>query len=147
MAGGVIVDANVWLDILTADPLWLEWSAAGLRSARADGRILVNPIICAEIAPAFDFDWLRMDAWLAQAGAQKEPLPFEASTVAAAAHREYRARGGSRERPLPDFYIGAHAEAEGCTLLTRDAARYRTYFPRVQLICPAQGRSEGRETR
>ncbi len=138
MAGSVIVDANVWLDILAEDPLWLEWSAAGLRNARDGGRILVNPIICAEIAPAFDFDWPRLDAWLMQAGVQKEPLPFEASTVAAAAHREYRARGGTRTAPLPDFYIGAHAETEGHTLLTRDAARYRTYFPDVALICPAQ---------
>lgn len=137
MAGGVIVDANVWLDILTADARWLAWSSAGLRNARAAGPIVVNPIICAEIAPAFDFEWLRMDAWLAQAGAVKEPLPFEASTIAAAAHKEYRVRGGLRERPLPDFFIGAHAEAAGQTLLTRDAARYRTYFPKVALLCPA----------
>jgi predicted nucleic acid-binding protein len=38
--------------------------------------------------------------------------------------------------PLPDFYIGAHAEAEGLTLVTRDAARYRTYFPTVAVIAP-----------
>jgi len=137
MAGGVLVDANVLLDILTADPQWLVWSSAELRSARASGRILVNPIICAEIAPAFDFDWPRIDGWLAQAAMEKEPLPFEASAVAAAAHREYRNRGGSRERPLPDFFIGAHAQFSGFTLLTRDATRYRTYFPDVPLICPA----------
>ncbi len=138
MGGGVIVDANVWLDILTADAQWLAWSSTALRNARTAGPILVNPIICAEIAPAFDFDWLRMDAWLAQAGAVKEPLPFEGSTIAAAAHREYRARGGLRGRPLPDFFIGAHAEAAGQALLTRDAARYRTYFPSVPLICPPE---------
>src|SRR5438128_1230565 len=109
MAGGILVDANVLLDILTADPQWLAWSSA-LRSARAGDELLLNPIICAEIAPAFDFDWPRIDAWLAQAGLVKEPLPFEASVIAAATHREYRTRGGSRERPLPDFFIGAHAE-------------------------------------
>ncbi len=136
MAGGVIVDANVLLDILTSDPQWLAWSSAELRKAKAGDQMLVNPIICAEVAPAFDFDWLRIDAWLGQAGMVKEPLPFAASTVAAAAHREYRARGGSREKPLPDFFIGAHAEVAGCTLLTRDAARYRTYFPSLPLICP-----------
>ena len=136
MAGGVIVDANVLLDILTADPEWLAWSSAELRKAKAGDRILVNPIICAEVAPAFDFDWPRIDAWLAQAGMVKEPLPFPASTIAAAAHRSYRARGGSREKPLPDFFIAAHAEVAGCTLLTRDATRYRTYFPSVPLICP-----------
>ncbi len=56
MDGDVIVDANVLLDILTADPQWLAWSSGELRRAKAGGRILVNPIICAEIAPAFDFD-------------------------------------------------------------------------------------------
>ena len=137
MGGGVIVDANVLLDILTADPQWLAWSSGELRKAKAGGQILVNPIICAEIAPAFDFDWPQIDAWLARAGMVTEALPFEASTVAAAAHRKYRDRGGSRERPLPDFFIGAHAEVAACALLTRDAARYRTYFPTVQLICPA----------
>ena len=136
MAGGVIVDANVSLDILTADPQWLAWSSVELRNAKARGQILVNPIICAEIAPAFEFDWPRIDAWLTEGRLAKEPLPFEASTVAANAHREYRNRGGSRERPLPDFFIGAHAEVVGSTLLTRDATRYRTYFPSVPLICP-----------
>ncbi len=136
MAGGVIVDANVLLDILTADPQWLGWSSAELRRAKAGGQILENPIICAEIAPAFDFNWPEIDAWLARAGMMKEPLPFEASTIAAAAHRKYRERGGSREKPLPDFFVGAHAEVAEAKLLTRDAARYRTYFPRVQLICP-----------
>jgi predicted nucleic acid-binding protein len=136
MAGSVLVDANVLLDILTADPQWLAWSSAELRRARGAGQVVVNPIICAEVSPAFDFDWPRIDAWLSAAGMLKEPLPFEASAVAALAHREYRSRGGSREKPLPDFFIGAHAEVSGLTLVTRDAARYRTYFPRVTLVSP-----------
>ena len=132
-----LVDANVLLDVLTADRQWLEWSSASLIEARGGGSLAVNPIICAEIAPAFDFDWPQLDEWLARSGILKEPLPFPATTVAAAAHREYRRRGGMRTSPLPDFYIGAHAEVSGLTLLTRDAARYRTYFPEVPLICPA----------
>jgi len=136
MAGAVLVDANVLLDILTADPRWLSWSSAELRKAKAGGAVAVNPIICAEVAPAFAFDWVKLDEWLARAGILKEPLPFEASTVAAAAHREYRRRGGLRETPLPDFYIGAHAEVAGHRLLTRDDVRYTTYFPRVTLIAP-----------
>ena len=70
----VIVDANVLLDILTADPQWLQWSSTSLRRAQATGQLLVNPIICAEIAPAFVFDWPRLDAWLSQAGMLKAPL-------------------------------------------------------------------------
>ena len=136
MSGTVLVDANVLLDILTADERWLAWSTAALRSAKASGSIAVNAIICAEIAPAFDFEWTRVDEWLMAAGILKEALPFEASTVAAAAHRNYRRLGGSRDTPLPDFYIGAHAEAAGHRLLSRDVARYRSYFPKVVLISP-----------
>ena len=99
----------------------------------------VNPIIYAEVAPAFEFDWVKLDEWLAHAGILLEPLPFAASTIAAAAHREYRRRGGLRETPLPDFYIGAHAEVAGHGLLTRDDARYATYFPKVTLIAPGHG--------
>lgn len=137
----VLVDANVLLDVLTADPKWLDWSSARLCEARAAGRLAVNPIVCAELAPAFEFDWPRLEQWLGGAGILKEPLPFAASTVAAAANREYRRRGGVRTSPLPDFYIGAHAEVDGHTLLTRDAVRYRTYFPKVLLIDPSQGNS------
>jgi predicted nucleic acid-binding protein len=48
----------------------------------------------------------------------------------------YRRRGGQRRSPLPDFYIGAHAAVRGYRLLTRDSARYRTYFPTVEVIAP-----------
>ena len=96
----------------------------------------MNAIICAEIAPAFDFEWTRLDEWLTAAGILKEALPFEASTIAAAAHRNYRRLGGSRDTPLPDFYIGAHAEVAGHRLLSRDVARYQSYFPKVVLISP-----------
>jgi hypothetical protein len=131
-----LVDTNVLLDILTADPQWLQWSSSKLYEARSAGSLGVNPIICAEIAPAFDFDWARLESWLDVAGFSKEPLPFAASTVAAAAHRQYRRSGGTRTSPLPDFYIGAHAEVGGHILLTRDGVRYRTYFPNVALTEP-----------
>jgi predicted nucleic acid-binding protein len=132
----VLVDANVLPDILTADPQWLEWSSAELTKARAAGPVIVNPIICAEIAPAFDFDWQRLEAWLLPSSILQEGLPFPASVIAAAAHAEYRRHGGKREMALPDFFIGAHAESAGHALLTRDVARYRTYFPKVALIVP-----------
>ena len=134
----VLVDANVLLDILTADSQWLAWSSAELTKARAAGRVVVNPIICAEIAPAFDFDWQKLDRWLLPSSFVQEALPFPASVIAAAAHAEHRRHGGKRETALPDFYIGAHAEVAGHSLLTRDSARYRTYFPKVTLIAPPQ---------
>lgn len=136
MPSAVLVDANVLLDILTADPTWLPWSSMELQKARKLGPVVINPIICAEIAPAFDCDWQRLDQWLRPSSFLREALPFPASVIAAAAHEKYRKRGGTKDTPLPDFYIGAHAEAAGHRLLTRDAARYRTYFPSVRLITP-----------
>jgi len=140
MTDSVLVDTNVILDVLTADPLWLEWSVEQLDIARREGLVVINQIICAEIAPVFEFDWVRLNAWLRPSRLILESPPFESSVIAAAAFREYRARGGSRTSPLPDFYIGAHAETMGHRLLTRDRSRYETYFPGITLISPPPGR-------
>jgi predicted nucleic acid-binding protein len=136
MQAPVLVDANVLLDILTADPVWLAWSSTALSRARALAPVVVNPIVCAELAPAFQFDWQKLDEWLQPSSIVQEPIPFPASVIAAKAHLAYRHSGGTRVTTLPDFFIGAHAEQAGYTLLTRDAGRYRTYFPRVPLIAP-----------
>jgi predicted nucleic acid-binding protein len=67
---------------------------------------------------------------------QRAPLPWEAGFLAGRSFLAYRKRGGVRNTPLPDFYIGAHAAIEGLALLTRDAARYQTYFPRIEILSP-----------
>ena len=67
---------------------------------------------------------------------ERRALPWEAAFLAGRTFIRYRRRGGQRRSPLPDFYIGAHALAEGMTLLTRDARRYRTYFPALRVIAP-----------
>jgi len=102
---------------------------------RRTGRIRINPIIYAELAPAFATQ-PDLDGWLDPAVFQRLSLPYAAGWLAAQAFVKYRRAGGTRSSPLPDFYIGAHAEAEGLTLATRDATRYRTYFPSVSLITP-----------
>ena len=132
---GFLLDANVLLDIATADPAWLAWSEGQFRAAAAQGPILINPIIYAELAPAFATQ-SDLDRWLDPAVFVRCPLPYAAGWSAAQAFVKYRRAGGTKTSPLPDFYIGAHAEAEGLTLVTRDAARYRTYFPSVTLITP-----------
>lgn len=64
------------------------------------------------------------------------PLPFEAAFLTGQCFLTYRKRGGTRPTPMPDFYIGAHAALAGLTLLTRDARRYRDYFPTLRVIAP-----------
>jgi predicted nucleic acid-binding protein len=130
----VLVDANVLLDVLTADPVWETWSERELARA-AQGGLAINPIIYAEVCPAFRSE-TELAAALMDWPLQRLILPYEAAWPAAQAFGEYRRRGGVRTAPLPDFFIGAHAQVAGLTLLTRDAARYRTYFPGVTLICP-----------
>jgi predicted nucleic acid-binding protein len=71
-----------------------------------------------------------------EAALHRHPIPYEAAFLAGKCHLKYRRLGGRRSMPLPDFFIGAHAAVEGWTLLTRDAARFRTYFPKLALIAP-----------
>ena len=131
----ILFDTNVLLDIATADPVWLAWSEKEFRSAAEQGPIPINPIIYAELAPAFATA-ADLDRWLDPAVFQRLPLPYAAGWLAAQAFLKYRRSGGAKTSPLPDFYIGAHAEVEGHSLVTRDAIRYRTYFPIVTLIAP-----------
>ncbi len=130
-----LLDTNVLLDIATADPVWLSWSEKEFRSASAQGSIPINPIIYAELAPAFA-TVADLDHWLDPAIFERLPLPYAAGWLAAQAFLKYRRSGGVKTSPLPDFYIGAHAEVGGHTLVTRDPSRYRTYFPSVRLIVP-----------
>jgi predicted nucleic acid-binding protein len=131
-----LFDTNVLLDIATADPVWLAWSEKQFRTAAAQGPIFINPIIYAELAPAFA-SAADLDRWLDPAIFLRLPLPYAAGWPAAQAFLKYRRSGGMRTSPLPDFYIGAHAEIEQRALVTRDAARYRTYFPNVRIIAPS----------
>lgn len=130
-----MLDTNVLLDILTADPKWLEWSTAQFRAASAKGPVPINPILYAELAAGFDLQD-ELDHWLRPALFKRLPLPYEAGFRASRAFLQYRRGGGTKTSPLPDFYIGAHAETAGLTLVTRDVARYRTYFPDLKLVTP-----------
>lgn len=137
----VLVDSNVLTDIFTEDRHWFEWSAAQIARCRQRGRLGVNPIIFAEVSPNFD-SLEELEAALPEMDYQRLHLPYRAAFRASQAFLAYRQRGGTKARPLPDFYIGAHAEAEEMTLLTRDVDRYRTYFPKVKLITPESPENE-----
>lgn len=133
---GFLVDSNVLLDVLTEDPAWFEWSSTALARCAEDGPLAINPLVYAEVSIGFE-RIEELDEVLDAAGFLRLALPWEAAFLAGKCFLRYRRRGGTRTSTLPDFYIGAHALVEGLTLLTRDAARYRTYFPRLGLVAPS----------
>jgi predicted nucleic acid-binding protein len=130
-----IPDSNVLLDLLMQDPVWYNWSANHLQSSREKGHVVVNTIIFAESSAQFD-GHVEFQKMLSLIGVDLQELPWEAAYVAGRTHIAYRKSGGTRTRTLPDFLIGAHASVKGYRLLTRDASRYRTYFPKLDIIAP-----------
>jgi predicted nucleic acid-binding protein len=131
----VLVDSHVVLDVAYRDPVWGLWSRSAIAEAASESVLVINPIVYAEISVAYRSiedleDVVPADVF------RREPLPYEAAFLAGKCFLSYRRSGGQRRSPLPDFYIGAHAAVRGYRLLTRDVARYRTYFPSLALITP-----------
>ncbi len=131
----VLVDSNVLLDIVTDDPVWGDWSSRALERTADEAILVINAVIYAEVSIGFGAiedleDAVPVDLY------RREALPYEAGFLAGKCFLRYRRGGGLKRSPLPDFYIGAHAAVAGYRLLTRDATRYRTYFPGVVLIAP-----------
>ena len=131
----VLVDSNILLDVLTDDPRWSERSAAVLARLADAHELVLNPIVYAEVSVGFD-RVEDVEAALPVGTFRREALPWDAAFLAGKCFLRYRRAGGARRAPLPDFYIGAHAAVRGIPLLTRDATRYRSYFPKLELIVP-----------
>jgi predicted nucleic acid-binding protein len=129
------VDSNVLLDLLTSDPIWGAWSASAIESAAADGALLINDIVYAELAVGFP-TIESLDRFVADTELKIAPMPRAALYLAAKTHLRYRQSGGTRTSVLPDFLIGAQAAVSNAPVLTRDARRFRTYFPTVELFSP-----------
>ena len=130
----ILVDTNVLLDIYKADAIWMPWSVKQLRSAKP-GQLAINMVIYAELS-AYPTEHKLLDKLLATLSIQVLDLTRPAALLAGKAFRQYRQSGGTKTGVLPDCFIGAHAEAAKFKLLTRDAGRYKTYFPKIKLICP-----------
>jgi predicted nucleic acid-binding protein len=131
----VLIDSNVLLDLMTEDARWFSWSAAAVESAADRFRLVINPIIYAEVSVRYS-RIEDLEAALPKGMVEREALPYEAAFLAGKSFLAYRRRGGTKRSPLPDFFVGAHAAIAGYRLLTRDANRYRTYFPSLPLIAP-----------
>lgn len=130
-----LVDTNVLLDLVTDDPAWADWSIQQLDAAALQGQLLISDAVYAELSVRFE-TIETLDALLGEAGITLAPMTRPALFLAGKVFRRYRLAGGARTGVMPDFFIGAMAAVTGLPLLTRDAGRYRTYFPTVELITP-----------
>jgi len=131
----ILIDSNVLLDLYDEESEWHEWSASALASAADDAELVINPIVYAEASIRFKTP-AQFDLAFPPDDFLRRALPFAAAFLAGKAHLEYRRRGGTRTATLPDFFIGGHAAVSGFEILTRDARRFRRYFPDVELIAP-----------
>lgn len=134
-----LVDSNVLIDVLADDPRWAEWSLDQLDRLGRQAPLVINPLILAELSPRFERAG-ELEAALAGLPLKRENLPWDAAFLAGQAFKLYLGakgvRSGRARSPLPDFYIGAHALLHGMRLLTRDAKRYRTYYPKLDIVAP-----------
>jgi len=135
MARRVLVDSSVILDLLCEDPHWATWSNDALMACAEHARLVINPIVYAEVSAGYT-TMAGVDQPLSSDLFAREDLPWEAAFLAGKAFMDYRRRGGTKRSPLPDFFIGAHASIRGMSLLTRNSTRYRTYFPALELVAP-----------
>lgn len=135
MKTSTLVDSNVLIDVLAPAAARPEWSARMLERRLNAGTIIINTIIWSELAASVRNQEALEEAllWL---NPRREFIPWNAAFSAGLAHWRYRRAGGARERTLPDFLIGAHAATSEYSILTRDPARYRTYFPDLEIIAP-----------
>jgi len=131
----VLVDSNIILDVATQDPVWARRSGAVLARVAERSQLVINPIVYAEVSIGYG-KVEELEEALPQDLFRREALPWEAAFLAGKCFLAYRRRGGKKGTPLPDFYIGAHAALAGYRLLTRDVARYRTYFPSLEILVP-----------
>jgi predicted nucleic acid-binding protein len=131
----VLVDANVLLDIMTEDAQWYAWSADAIAHAADRHRLVINPIVYAEVSIRYS-RIEDLEAALPKTMFEREAIPYEAAFLAGKSFVTYWRQSGTKRSPLPDFFIGAHAAVAGYSLITRDAQRYRTYFPKLSLIAP-----------
>lgn len=131
----MVVDSNIILDIVTEDKKWFTWSSEALAQYSETHILVINPVIYAEVSIGFD-RIEDVEVVLSPIFFRRDPIPWEAAFLAGKCFLQYRKKGGSKRSPLPDFFIGAHAAVLGIPLLTRDASRYRPYFPKLKLIAP-----------
>lgn len=137
----ILLDTNVLIYASIERSPFLDWARRTIAEGVSAGGAAVNAVSLAEICvgdsePETVADRLR--SW----GITLLDVPAVIAEPCARAYLEYRERRraeSGREAPalpLPDFFIGAHAQVMGWPLATADEGRFRTYFPSVPLLTP-----------
>ena len=134
------IDTNILLDIVAPNREFVEASIGVLEEAARSGSLVICDIVYAELSVAFPTQ-RACDAFLEQNEIRVESLSHAASFLASRLWRNYRRRGGKRNRILPDFLIGAHARLQATRLLSRDRGFYRDMFPPLVVVDPAAPRT------
>lgn len=134
-SAGTLVDTNIWIDCIDANSTWHEWAIEQLQRLSERSPLHVNLIVYTELlVPGPDI--CALDELLDVYDTFRTPLPWACAGLTAAAFALCRSRGGSKLKPMPDFYIGAHAAVANMSVLTRDPTSYRSYFPRLVVVAP-----------
>ena len=134
-SAGVLVDTNVWVDCIDETSPWHGRAVERLQACSERSPLHVNIVIYSELLiPGPNVR--ALDAMLDVYETLRTPLPWAAASLTAAAYAMYLRRGGSRHKPLPDFFIGAHAAVSNLSVLTRDPRPYKSYFAKLAVIAP-----------
>ena len=131
----VLIDTNIIIDVFGPETPFKMWSSQAILALKPEAQFILSPVVWSELAGMMASEDVLAQS-LARLNPVREALPFTAAYQAGLAHQRYRRAGGQRERTLPDFLIGAHASVRSHRLLTRDVARYRSYFPALDIISP-----------
>ena len=140
----ILLDTNVVIDAQNEGSPFYTWSNQVIAEGISTDGVGINAVTLAELCSAARVDSEIVQAELQTAAIGIIDLPARAAAICGRAYRRYRlarTRSGGGKAPsvpLPDFFIGAHAELMGWKLATRDMERYRTYFPAVELIEPTR---------
>ncbi len=132
---GVLVDTNVWIDCIDETSLWHDWAIDQLQACSERSPLHINIVVYTELLIPLA-DARALDAMLDVYETLRSPLPWKAASLAAAAYAVYRRQGGTKSKPLPDFFIGAHAAVANLSVLTRDPQPYRRYFAKLAVTAP-----------
>ena len=132
---GILVDTNVWIDCIDESSSWHQWAIEQLQSCSERYPLHVNIVIYSELLiPGPDVT--ALDAMLDIYATLRTQLPWASASITATAYALYRRSGGTKQKPLPDFFIGAHAAISNLSVLTRDPKPYKSYFAKLQVIAP-----------